>query len=97
MVDLVLPSHLYELLPKDERLSRNSQDAVPLDAGSWPELVAEVRHRFPNLAKRVLTEMGSLARRFVLVIDDKIISQDHAELRLGRGSQVIIIPTLAGG
>jgi hypothetical protein len=97
MIKFILPAHLFQLLREDAPLARSSPRTVLLDPGSWPEIVSEIRERFPRLATRVLTESGSLATGFALVVNDEVVQGDPAALRVHSGHQMSIIAAMAGG
>lgn len=97
MVTLMLPSHLFDLLPEDYQRARSSFISVSLNSGSWKDLVLEIQERFPLLAERVLTETGSIASGFVLAVNDEIIRQNSESLKFNNGDEFSIIAAMAGG
>jgi molybdopterin converting factor small subunit len=63
----------------------------------WPELVGELRARFPELAARVLTEDGAVATTFALVVNDEVVAGGRAPAELGAGDEISLIAIMAGG
>lgn len=97
MVNLMLPSYLYRLLPTNAQFQGRPLRGIPVDSASWPELMGEIRQRFPGLATRVLTEHGTLASGFALVLNDEVVQADYTSLHMSSGDEVAIIVSIAGG
>jgi len=96
MANLVLPSYLCQLLPSEARLQGRPFRGIPVNSASWTELTGEMRQRFPGLATRVLTEHGTLASGFALVVNDEVHT-DYTSLRMGSVDEIAIIVSIAGG
>jgi molybdopterin converting factor small subunit len=92
MVHLTLPSHLFEF-----ELGQSSRKTLSVGPGPWPEIVAELRARFPRLAERVLTASGTIGDGFALVVNNEAIQRDCAGLELRNGDEFSIIAAIAGG
>ncbi len=100
MITLTVPSHLSALLLNDDletKASRASRVGVLLSLGAWPELVLELRDRFPRLADHVFTEAGKINHGFVLVVNDEIILDDYSSLVFHDGDELCIVAAIAGG
>ncbi len=97
MARLVLPSTLANLLPQPERHDARAPRSVALSARSWPELVGELRERFPRLAERVVTESGGVAMGFVLVVNDEVQPDSGVPFDLGEEDEVCLLAAIAGG
>lgn len=97
MITLMIPSHLSDLLPDDAQIIRTSLTRVSLQPGSWEVVVQEIRERFPRLARRVLTESGSLTSGFALAVNNEIVSRDYDSLVLRSGDEFSIVAAMAGG
>jgi len=97
MANLMLPSYLSQLLPTDARLPGCAFRGIPVDSASWKELTGEMRQRFPGLATRVLTEHGTLASGFALVVNDEVVHADYHSLHMSSGDEIAIIASVAGG
>jgi molybdopterin converting factor small subunit len=69
---------------------------MQLAADSWQDFVAELRLRFPLLARHILTPSGELIHGFVIVINDEAVPAGGVR-KLGDGDEVSIIVALAGG
>jgi molybdopterin converting factor small subunit len=93
VLTLLLPVSLVELLPDHERKAGVSQ--VPLAAGSWADMVEEVRRRFPALAERVLTASDTVAPSYALVVNDEICQGAPVVVR--PGDEISLVAIIAGG
>jgi molybdopterin converting factor small subunit len=97
MARLMLPSTLANMLPQREHRDGHAPRSVSLSARSWQELVGELRGRFPSLAERVLTDSGSIAAGFVLVVNDEVQPDNGVPFDLDEDDEVCLLPALAGG
>ncbi len=71
---------------------------MPLQAGSWPEVVSQLRQLFPVLAERVLDASGGLTTGFVLVVNDEVVpASRHCAYEVADGDEIALISALAGG
>jgi hypothetical protein len=96
MATLMISSPLVSLMPKGSEHERR-RATVDLDATSWPDVVDELRSRFPQLASRVLTEGGEVTPAFVLVVNDEVVRRPGGSLRLGARDEVCLLAAIAGG
>lgn len=94
---MTLPSPLFALLPEHERSAASSPRSVSLDATMWPDLVREVRKRFPALAELVFSNYGSVQNGFVLVLNNDIMSKGDPPLVLHPTDRLFLIAQIAGG
>lgn len=88
---MTLPAHLFE---PDNVSSRKTLSFEP---GSWPQLVEELRRRYPRLGERVLTDSGTIGNGFVLIVNDEVVKRDCTALQLHDGDECWIIAAIAGG
>jgi hypothetical protein len=94
---LTLPSSIHDLLPEGERTAISPRRSLSLDGGSWPEVVAELRARFPELAARALTENGSVAQGFMLVVNDEVVASGEEPPALAPDDELFLLAAIAGG
>lgn len=80
-----------------QKITRNKQE-VESEAGTIKELIADLEKQFPGIKDRLLDENGKI-RRFINFYvnneDIRFLKQD--ETPLSDGSEVSIIPAIAGG
>jgi molybdopterin converting factor small subunit len=95
-VRLKLATPLLALLPHDDQDGRVDRNTVVLAAHSWSHVVDELRDRFPALADRVLTGMGTVAPGFILVVNGEVLLRGTTP-ELGPDDELALIPGLAGG
>lgn len=71
---------------------------VEADGGSVRELIEDLERRFPGIRERLCEESGEI-RRFVNVFvgDEDVRFLQGLDTPLGEGTQVSIIPAVAGG
>jgi molybdopterin converting factor small subunit len=62
---------------------------LEVSAGSFRQLLAELERRFPGLGDRV--------ERGMAVAIDGVIFQDAYDAPVGAGTEVVLIPKIAGG
>jgi molybdopterin converting factor small subunit len=85
-------------LPGALRDATGGETKLTASGGTLREVIAEIDHRHPGFASRVLDEGGAL-RSYVNVY----IGEDDARTRGGSsavvpdGSEVLVIPAMAGG
>jgi molybdopterin converting factor small subunit len=94
---LRLARPLLALLPDDDRDGHVDRNTVALAAGSWSNVVDEVRARFPELADRVLTNAGTVAPGFILVVNGEVLPRGTTPADLEPDDELALIPGLAGG
>ncbi len=97
MIRLSLSSPLFALVPPEERPVDGRGRCVDLAAASWPEVVDEVRTRFPDLAGHVLTGDGAIVPGFVLVVNDEVMQRGRTDFPVGDGDDLAVLAALAGG
>jgi hypothetical protein len=96
MVKLSLPSNLLRLAePLDTRM-RARPIEISMEPGPWDHFTAQLQARFPDLAARVLTDSGELARGFALVVNGRP-ARDSRLPHLEVDDDLAIIPYIAGG
>ncbi len=96
MATLMISSPLVSLMPTGSEQERR-RATVDLGARSWPEMIGELRSRFPQLASRVLTEADEITPAFVLVVNDEVVRRPGPTLRLGAQDEVCLLAAIAGG
>jgi molybdopterin converting factor small subunit len=98
MIILTLPVPLARLVQAAGPASPVRPKSLELHAGNWPEVVGEMRERFPLLAERVLNAAGGLVPGFVLVINDQAMPASGAgAYEVADGDEIAMISALAGG
>ena len=97
MIRLSLSSPLFALVPAEDRPVNGRGRRVELTAASWPEVVEEVRRRFPDLAGHVLTAEGGIVPGFVLVVNDEVMPRGKTEFPVADGDDLAFLAALAGG
>lgn len=97
MIRLSLSAPLFALVPPEERPVNGRGRWVELAATSWPEVVEEVRRRFPDLAGHVLTGEGGIVPGFVLVVNDEVMPRGDTEFAVADGDDLAFLAALAGG
>jgi molybdopterin synthase sulfur carrier subunit len=85
-------------VPTPLRKVTNGASLVNADAANVRELIAELERQFPGMQERLCEEDGSL-RRFVNVFvgDEDIRFLQGLETALEEGTEVSIVPAVAGG
>ena len=80
-----------------QKIARNQQE-VEAEAGNIKELIVDLEKQFPGMKDRLLDESGKI-RRFInfYVNDEDIRFLKQDETALVDGSEVSIIPAIAGG
>lgn len=80
-----------------QKITRNKQE-VEADATNIKELILDLEKQFPGIKERLLDEKGKI-RRFInfYVNDEDIRFLKQDETLLLDGSEVSIIPAIAGG
>ena len=73
MATLMISSTLVQ--PDADEMAPDGRRGAKVEVGAttWPEMVAEMRSRFPRLASRILTEGDDIAPAFVLVVNDDVV------------------------
>lgn len=97
MIKLTLSAPMFALLPEHERATAVAPREVALEGESWPDVVREIRRRFPDLANRVLTPSDTLRPAFVLVINDEVVPGGDGSFEIVAGDQLYMIAAIAGG
>ncbi len=96
MVKLSLPSNLLRLTEPANTRPGAWPVEIALEPGPWASFTEQLHARFPDLAARVLTESGELARGFALVVNGRPARDTHWP-RLEVDDTLAIIPYIAGG
>lgn len=80
-----------------QKITQNKQE-VTAEAGNIKELIVDLEKQYPGLKDRILDENGKI-RRFInfYVNDEDIRFLKQDETVLAEGSEVSIIPAIAGG
>lgn len=80
-----------------QKIAQNKQE-VTAEAGNIRELIVDLEKQFPGIKERLLDENGKI-RRFInfYVNDEDIRFLKQDETALSDGSEVSIIPAIAGG
>lgn len=80
-----------------QKITQNKQE-VEAEAGNIKELIVDLEKQYPGLKDRILDENGKI-RRFInfYVNDEDIRFLKQDETPLEEGSEVSIIPAIAGG
>ncbi len=80
-----------------QKITQNKQE-VEAEAGNIKELIVDLEKQYPGLKDRILDENGKI-RRFInfYVNDEDIRFLKQDETALVDGSEVSIIPAIAGG
>jgi molybdopterin converting factor small subunit len=60
-------------------------------------VASEIRQRFPQLAERALGPAEEIARGFVIVVNDEVVTRPDPSMRLRTGDELCLITALAGG
>jgi len=97
VIRLSLSSPLFALVPDSERPSNGRARSVELAASSWPEVVDELRTRFPDLAGHVLDGDGGIVPGFVLVVNDEVMRPGQTQFPVSEGDELAFLAALAGG
>jgi hypothetical protein len=96
MATLMISSPLVSLMPADLMHDRRAA-TVSVGATSWPEMIQEIRSRFPRLASRVLTDHDEVMSAFVLVVNDEVVRHPDPSLHLGAQDEICLLAAIAGG
>lgn len=94
---LKLARPLLTLLSEGGQDGRLENDTLVLAAGSWPQVVEEIRGGFPSLADHVFTEAGTVAAGFVLVVNGEVVQHGATPSSLREDDELALIAGLAGG
>ena len=85
-------------IPEVLRKLTNGSDMVAVEAGTVKEMIEAIEKAHPGLKERICDENGNV-RRFinVFVNEEDIRFQDNLETKLSAGTEVSILPAIAGG
>ena len=80
-----------------QKITQNRHE-VEAEAGNIKELIVDLEKQYPGLKDRILDENGKI-RRFInfYVNDEDIRFLNQDETTIAEGSEVSIIPAIAGG
>lgn len=95
MATLRISSTLVRLMPS-ETAPDGRRARVDIGATTWPEVVEEMRSRFPQLASRVL-DGDDIAPAFVLVVNDDVVRHPDPSLCLDSRDELTLLASIAGG
>lgn len=80
-----------------QKITQNKPEVIS-EAGNIRELILDLERQFPGIKERLLDENGKIRRFINFYVDDediRFLKQD--ETPLNEGSEVSIIPAIAGG
>jgi molybdopterin synthase sulfur carrier subunit len=85
-------------IPAPLRKLTKDQAIVEVEGASIEEIIANLEKKYPGLRERVCDESGQI-RRFinVFVNGEDIRFKEGAKTQVASGSEVSIIPAIAGG
>jgi molybdopterin synthase sulfur carrier subunit len=85
-------------IPEVLRKLTNGSDLVTLEAGTIKEMIEALEKAHPGIKERICDEQGNV-RRFVNVFvnEEDIRFQDNLDTKLTAGTEVSILPAIAGG
>jgi molybdopterin converting factor small subunit len=85
-------------IPTPLRSVTKGQSEVAADGGTVGEIIADLEKQYPGIGERLRDETGAV-RRFVNIYvgDEDIRFLDGLQTRVSDGTQVSIIPAVAGG
>jgi molybdopterin synthase sulfur carrier subunit len=85
-------------IPEPLRKLTNGADLVALEAGNVREMIDALEKAHPGIKERICDEKGNV-RRFVNVFvnEEDIRFQDNLDTKLSAGTEVSILPAIAGG
>jgi molybdopterin converting factor small subunit len=85
-------------LPPVIRPAAGGNRTVDVDGGTLREALDDLFRRYPDTRAQIVDDAGDL-NRFVNVFVDKedVRLRDGLETAIGDGSQVIVMPAMAGG
>jgi molybdopterin synthase sulfur carrier subunit len=85
-------------IPEVLRKLTGGSDLVSLEASTVKEMIEALEKAHPGIKERICDEQGNV-RRFVNVFvnDEDIRFQDNLETKLAAGTEVSILPAIAGG
>jgi molybdopterin synthase sulfur carrier subunit len=85
-------------IPEPLRKLTNGSDLVSVEAGTIKEMLDALEKAHPGIKERICDEKGNV-RRFVNVFvnEEDIRFQENLETKLTAGSEVSILPAIAGG
>ena len=85
------------LAPQLGLATNGRSNSLALQEGSWAEVAAELRRRYPALAERILTQTGCVAGGFALVVNDSVVRRPEPSLSLRAEDEIYLIAAIAGG
>jgi len=85
-------------IPEPLRKLTNGSDLVSIEAGTVKEMIDALEKAHPGIKERICDEQGNV-RRFVNVFvnEEDIRFQENLETKLPAGTEVSILPAIAGG
>jgi len=85
-------------IPEPLRKLTNGSDLVSIEAGTVKEMIDALEKAQPGIKERICDEQGNV-RRFVNVFvnEEDIRFQENLETKLPAGTEVSILPAIAGG
>jgi len=85
-------------IPEVLRKLTNGSDLVAVEAGTVKEMIEALEKAHPGIKERICDEKGNV-RRFVNVFvnEEDIRFQENLDTKLATGTEVSILPAIAGG
>jgi len=85
-------------IPEVLRKLTNNSELVALEAGTVREMLDALEEQHPGIKERICDEQGNV-RRFVNVFvnEEDIRFQENLDTKLSAGTEVSILPAIAGG
>ncbi len=85
-------------IPEALRKLTNGSDLIAIEAGTVKDMIEALEKAHPGIKERICDEKGNV-RRFVNVFvnEEDIRFQENLETKLAPGSEVSILPAIAGG
>ena len=85
-------------IPSQLRTQTNGQDTVEVEGSTVGEALKKLVDQFPALSDRIYDENGKLRRYVNIYIGDEDIRfMDNLETSVDSGSEVSLVPAIAGG
>jgi hypothetical protein len=96
MIFLTVPSSLQRLTKQDDGGIGQTISWASARPGTWVHFVPQLRQQFPDLAARLITDSGEVARDCALIVNGYVVS-DLKALQIEDYDELVFVQMIAGG
>lgn len=96
MITLTLPASLHRLVKQGHGGNGQAIAWASAQPGPWDQFVPQLRQQFPDLAARVITDSGEVARGCSLIVNGYAV-RDFKALQIEGDDALAFVQMVAGG